>query len=125
MPEEEPKRDAWGNYCEFFLSSLGLAVGLGNVWRFPYVCYENGGGSFLIPYLIMLVFVGAPAFFMEQSLGQYGQVGANKVIKKFKIIEKTEKRLRLMSILNTFSADLCIRHLIVLLLLCAELDMLC
>ena len=92
MPEEEPKRDAWGNYCEFFLSSLGLAVGLGNVWRFPYVCYENGGGSFLIPYLIMLVFVGAPAFFMEQSLGQYGQVGANKVIKKFKIMERTENR---------------------------------
>ena len=79
MPEEEPKRDAWGNYCEFFLSSLGLAVGLGNVWRFPYVCYENGGGAFLFPYLIMLFIVGCPAFFMEQSLGQYGQVGANKV----------------------------------------------
>ena len=76
---EEPKRDAWGNYCEFFLSSLGLAVGIGNVWRFPYVAYENGGGSFLIPYIVMLIFVGFPAFFMEQSLGQYGQVGANKV----------------------------------------------
>ena len=76
---EEPKRDAWGNYCEFFLSSLGLAVGIGNVWRFPYVAYENGGGSFLIPYIVMLIFVGFPAFFMEQSLGQYGKVGANKV----------------------------------------------
>ena len=76
---EEVKRDAWGNYCEFFLSSLGLAVGIGNVWRFPYVAYENGGGSFLIPYIVMLVLVGFPAFFMEQSLGQYGQVGANKV----------------------------------------------
>ena len=78
MPEEE-KREAWGNYFEFFLSSLGLAVGLGNVWRFPYVAYTNGGGSFLIPYLIMLLLVGLPAFFLEQSIGQYGKVGANKV----------------------------------------------
>ena len=73
------ERESWGNHCEFFLSSLGLAVGLGNVWRFPYVCYTNGGGSFIIPYLLMLLLVGLPAFFLELSLGQYSRVGANKV----------------------------------------------
>ena len=46
------ERGEWGNHCEYFLTSLGLAVGLGNLWRFPYVCFENGGGTFLIPYLL-------------------------------------------------------------------------
>jgi len=73
------ERESWGNHCEFFLSSLGLAVGLGNVWRFPYVAYQNGGGSFLIPYLVMLLLVGLPAFFVELTAGQYARVGANKV----------------------------------------------
>ena len=72
-------RESWGNHCEFFLSSLGLAVGLGNVWRFPYVAYTNGGGSFLIPYMLMLFIVGLPAFWVELSIGQYARVGANKV----------------------------------------------
>ena len=70
MADKEESRETWGNHCEFFLSSLGLAVGLGNVWRFPYVTYVNGGGTFLIPYLLMLVLVGLPALFVEMSLGQ-------------------------------------------------------
>ena len=44
----EADREAWGNHCEFFLSSLGLAVGLGNIWRFPYVCYDNVRADFQI-----------------------------------------------------------------------------
>ena len=72
-------RESWGNHFEFFLSSLGLAVGLGNVWRFPYVAYESGGGTFMVPYIIMLFIVGLPCLFVEQSVGQYARVGANKV----------------------------------------------
>ena len=73
------ERESWNNHCEFFLTSLGLAVGLGNVWRFPYVCFENGGASFLIPYIVMLLVVGLPAMLIELSAGQYARVGANKV----------------------------------------------
>jgi solute carrier family 6 amino acid transporter-like protein 5/7/9/14 len=76
---DEGDRAVWGNHCEFFLSSLGLAVGLGNIWRFPYVCYQNGGGTFLIPYIIMLLLVGLPLFFMEMSLGQYAGLSATKI----------------------------------------------
>ena len=72
-------RGSWGNHLEYFLSSLGLAVGLGNIWRFPYVCYENGGASFLIPYIIMLFCVGLPVLFMELALGQYSGKNATKL----------------------------------------------
>ena len=80
MSEE---RASWGNQCDFFLTSLGVAVGLGNIWRFPYVAYVNGGGTFLVPYLLMLLLIGAPALFVEQSIGQYGRVAINKVLIRF------------------------------------------
>lgn len=49
--DERKERDAWGSKWEFILASIGLAVGLGNVWRFPYLCQKNGGGSIFYNYL--------------------------------------------------------------------------
>ncbi|XP_067936413.1 sodium- and chloride-dependent GABA transporter 1-like [Watersipora subatra] len=77
--EKALERGKWGSKAEFVLSALGYAVGLGNVWRFPWMCWRNGGGAFLIPYFIMLVFAGLPIFFMEVILGQYSGVGPNKL----------------------------------------------
>jgi len=80
--DQENDRGNWSNQVEFFLSCLAYAVGIGNVWRFPYKCYKNGGGVFLIPYLIMLFLAALPLFYMELALGQFTQLGPNKIFGK-------------------------------------------
>ncbi|CAK9304604.1 unnamed protein product [Gordionus sp. m RMFG-2023] len=68
-------RDSWSSHAEFLLSCIGFSVGLGNIWRFPYICYANGGGAFLIPYFMMLILCGLPMYFMELSIGQFTGFG--------------------------------------------------
>lgn len=73
--DENKERGNWSGKMDFLLSTIGYAVGLGNVWRFPYKAYENGGATFLIPYICMLIIAGLPLFFMELSWGQFSSQG--------------------------------------------------
>ncbi|KAM9845414.1 sodium- and chloride-dependent GABA transporter 2-like [Aulostomus maculatus] len=74
-PETCDKRGKWANKREFILAVIGEIIGLGNVWRFPYLCFKNGGGVFLIPYVLILVTCGIPIFFLEVSVGQLTCMG--------------------------------------------------
>ncbi|KAG7220005.1 hypothetical protein INR49_009325 [Caranx melampygus] len=68
-------RGQWANKTEYILVVAGNVVGLGNVWRFPYLCYKNGGGAFLVPYGLLAVVFGIPLFLLEIFSGQYTQEG--------------------------------------------------
>uniref|UniRef100_A0A673SMV9 Transporter n=1 Tax=Suricata suricatta TaxID=37032 RepID=A0A673SMV9_SURSU len=80
------RRPRWDNRLQYLLSCIGFAVGLGNIWRFPYLCQTYGGGAFLIPYLIALVLEGIPLFHIELAIGQRlrrGSVGVWKAVSPY------------------------------------------
>ncbi|MCK5833101.1 sodium-dependent transporter [bacterium] len=64
------KRDVWSSRTTFVLAAIGSAIGLGNIWRFPYICYANGGGAFLIAYVVCLFVAGIPLLMLEFGIGK-------------------------------------------------------
>ncbi|XP_029535225.1 sodium- and chloride-dependent transporter XTRP3-like [Oncorhynchus nerka] len=83
---KDAARAEWDNPMQFVLACVSYAVGLGNVWRFPYLCQMHGGGGFLIPYMLMLVLLGVPLFYMELAIGQkmrLGSIGAWRAINPY------------------------------------------
>ncbi|MGM0498600.1 MAG: sodium-dependent transporter [Bacillota bacterium] len=83
----EQDRGQWGSRVGFVLATIGSAVGLGNIWRFSYMAYENGGGAFLFPYLFALLTAGIPLLLLEMGFGFFTRTSApssfRKVGKKF------------------------------------------
>ncbi len=77
-------RERWNSRSVFVMAAVGSAVGLGNVWRFPYMVYDNGGGAFLIPYLIALLTTGIPLLMLEYNLGIKMQKGPAQAFEGFK-----------------------------------------
>ncbi|XP_072880334.1 sodium-dependent neutral amino acid transporter B(0)AT3-like isoform X2 [Hemitrygon akajei] len=74
--ENKEERAKWDNKLQYVLSCVGFAVGLGNVWRFPYFCQTYGGGAFLIPYFIALIIEGIPLLHLELAIGQHFRKGS-------------------------------------------------
>ncbi|MCL2609847.1 MAG: sodium-dependent transporter, partial [Treponema sp.] len=62
-------RQQWGSKAGFLMSAIGSAIGLGNIWRFPYVLYDQGGGAFLIPYLVAMFTAAIPLLVLEYTIG--------------------------------------------------------
>ncbi|KAL0278607.1 UNVERIFIED_CONTAM: hypothetical protein PYX00_000380 [Menopon gallinae] len=81
-PGDQPKREAWENRCQFFMSTLGMAVGLGSIWRFPVLAYKMGGATFVIIYMAVIMLLGNALFFYEVSSGQYTSKGPLRVYDK-------------------------------------------
>ncbi|KAI4818450.1 hypothetical protein KUCAC02_011791 [Chaenocephalus aceratus] len=86
MDKEEDDRPKWDNKAQYILTCVGFCIGLGNVWRFPYLCQSHGGGAFLIPYLILMVLEGMPLLLLEFAIGQRlrkGSVGVWRSISPY------------------------------------------
>ncbi|XP_056876476.1 sodium-dependent neutral amino acid transporter B(0)AT1-like [Takifugu flavidus] len=84
--EDAGNRPKWDNKIQYILTCIGFCIGLGNVWRFPYLCQTHGGGAFLIPYLILLVLEGMPLLLLEFAIGQRlrkGSVGVWRTISPY------------------------------------------
>lgn len=64
-----PARERWGGRTGFIIAAISSAIGLGNIWRFPGVAYENGGGAFLVPYLVAFLTAGLPILFLDYAIG--------------------------------------------------------
>jgi NSS family neurotransmitter:Na+ symporter len=80
-------REQWGTRVGFVLAAIGSAIGLGNIWRFPYMAYDNGGGAFLIPYFFALLTAGIPIIILEFGMGHKYKGAAplafSKIVKKW------------------------------------------
>ncbi|GMS83750.1 hypothetical protein PENTCL1PPCAC_5925, partial [Pristionchus entomophagus] len=84
-PQDEEKKDRKGFSTQFqyIQAVVGMSVGLGNIWRFPAVAYENGGVFFLIPYLCMGILFGLPMLYIDSSIGQFMQNSPSIVFKQY------------------------------------------
>lgn len=92
-------RQRWSSRTVFILAAVGSAVGLGNVWRFPYLAGKYGGGAFLVPYFIALLLIGVPMLMLEFAIGQKMQQGA---IGSFQKLHPRFRGLGIFALISSF-----------------------
>nr|XP_054926527.1 sodium-dependent proline transporter-like [Dermacentor andersoni] len=86
-------KEKWSTNLEFICSCIGYSVGLGNLWRFPYVAYKNGGSAFLVPYIIINVLIGRPIYYVELLLGQFSGQGPLGAFRMSPMFQKPMRRI--------------------------------
>nr|CAB3266305.1 sodium- and chloride-dependent GABA transporter 1-like [Phallusia mammillata] len=97
------KRESWNKSWDFVLALLGGSIGLGNVWRFPYLCFKNGGGAFLFPYLFFVMVLAIPMVMLETSMGQRVRRG---LVQSWEIVP-VFKGLAVAQIMVSFYFNVC------------------
>ena len=80
MARESGSKEQWSSTWGFLLAAVGFAVGMGNIWRFPYQLGENGGSAFLIIYLLCALGIGLPLLITEISIGRHGGGSASQSV---------------------------------------------
>uniref|UniRef100_A0A3B4BF66 Transporter n=1 Tax=Periophthalmus magnuspinnatus TaxID=409849 RepID=A0A3B4BF66_9GOBI len=108
--DENKERGNWSSKTDYMLSTIGYAVGLGNIWRFPYLAYKNGGGAFLIPYFLMLFLAGLPLFFMESALGQFCSQGPINVWRAVPLLQGVGVAMVLITLIVSFYYNVIIAY---------------
>ncbi|MDA0712861.1 MAG: sodium-dependent transporter [bacterium] len=101
MEQTKSTRSHWKTRMGFMLATAGSAVGLGNIWKFPYITAMNGGGAFVLTFLLCIVFVGLPLLIAEFYIGSKAQ---SNVVKAFEVTDKPKTPWRIAGMLALFSA---------------------
>lgn len=101
------QREHWGSRLGFIMAAVGSAIGLGSLWRFPYVVGENGGGAFVLLYILFTLFIGLPVFAAELIIGRHTQKGA---IHAYQKLAKPGSNWKMLGWLNLISCILILAY---------------
>ncbi|KAH6926520.1 hypothetical protein HPB50_019278 [Hyalomma asiaticum] len=94
------RKGKWASNLEYVCSCIGYSVGLGNLWRFPYVAYKHGGSAFLLPYVIINLLIGRPIYYLELLMGQFCGRGPLGVFRMSPMFQAGVVRPNVFLILN-------------------------
>ena len=98
--QENNGRSTWGSRLGFILASAGSAVGLGAIWKFPYMAGSNGGSAFILPYIVLTVLIGFVLLFIEMSIGREARAGSGQAFGR--LVNKRWNCVGLLSVLTGF-----------------------
>ena len=102
MPAKNKIRESWSGRLGFILAAVGSAVGLGNLWKFPYITWQNGGGAFVFIYLVCIVAVGLPIMISEIVLGKLSRQDPFGTFKRLDRVKSPFRFLGLLGIASSF-----------------------